>query len=181
MRRNYSAQTRMFRTVSSAAIGVTLGLLSVLAFASPVSGAVNGTVHVSMPAGAGTTSIPGYTPSTVTVVIGVNDTVMWTNNDTAHHTVTPGNQPVGGPWVVGSGDMAPKDSYSFQFTVPGTYSYKCDYHNLMMGTVVVKGTVTPTPEFPAASLAIIFFAVVAAIMVAVPRLWPGPMASHPSG
>jgi hypothetical protein len=122
-----------------------------------------------MPTGSGTTVIPGYNPSTITVVIGVNDTVTWTNNDTVSHTVTPGNQPVGGPWVTGSGAMLPKDSYSFQFTVPGTYSYKCDYHSLMMGSVVVKGTATPTPEFPIASLAIVFFAVIAAIMLAAPR------------
>jgi plastocyanin len=182
MRLNLSARTRMGRIVSATGIGIALGLLSTLAFVAPTSGAQNGVVFVRMPVGAGTTAVPGYNPSTITVVIGVNDTVEWTNNDTTtHHTVTPGNQPVGGPWVIGSGDMAPRDSYKFQFTVPGTYSYKCDYHSLMMGTVVVKGTATPTPEFPAAYLAIIFFAVVAAIMVAAPRLRPGPMASQPSG
>ena len=34
------------------------------------------------------TAVPGYSPATITVVIGVNNTVQWTNNDVAPHTVT---------------------------------------------------------------------------------------------
>src|ERR1700740_2854350 len=31
---------------------------------------------------------PGYSPDKITLVIGTNNTVTWTNNDAVHHTVT---------------------------------------------------------------------------------------------
>ena len=134
-------------------------------------------VMVSIPSGSGLSaaSAPGYAPATITVVIGGNNTVTWTNNDNAHHTVTPGSEPAGTPWTVGSGDMdttGPTKVYSFTFTVPGTYTYSCAYHSWMAGTIVVKPGVTTTPEFPAASLAVVLFAVMAAVMLAAPRLRP---------
>jgi plastocyanin len=141
--------------------------------ALPVASAQS-TVVVSIPFGSGAPSgAPGYAPDIVTVVVGVNNTVMWTQNDTGHnHTVTPKDQPAGGGWLAGSGNMVPKSAYSFTFTVPGTYNYLCAYHSWMTGTVIVKAA-TPTPEFPVAYLAMIFFAVIAAIMVAAPRLHSG--------
>jgi plastocyanin len=108
-----------------------------------------------------------YSPSVITVVIGVNNTVTWTNDDTATHTVTAVNPGASG-WT-SSGSLSPGATYSFTFTVPGGYDYMCQYHNFMTGTVFVKAAPTPTPEFPAALLAITFFAVLAAIMLAAPR------------
>jgi plastocyanin len=147
-------------------------LLSGLAMALPAASAQS-TVVVSMPAGAGNPSgAPGYAPDTITIVIGVNNTVVWENNDTAtNHNVTPKTQPTGGNWpTAGSGNMDPGAVYSFTFTVPGTYDYVCTYHSWMTGTVVVKAATTPSPEFPAAALAVVLFAVLAAVMVAAPRL-----------
>jgi len=154
---------------SFAAVAVVLAVLSGL-MAHPVGGVQP--VMVSIPSGASLAGPPGYSPATVTVVIGVNNTVTWTNSDTAHHTVTPGNEPAGTPWAVGSGDMAPNGVYSFTFMVAGTYTYACAYHNNMAGTVVVKPAVATTPEFPAASLAAILFAVIAAVALAAQRLRP---------
>jgi hypothetical protein len=73
--------------------------------------------------------------------------------------------------------MAQNAIYSFTFTVPGTYTYSCAYHSTMAGTIVVKPGVTTTPEFPAASLAVILFAVIAAVMLVAPRLRPSRMVS----
>ena len=90
-------------------------------------------VHVSIPAGAGTnTSSTGYSPGTITVVIGVNNTVEWVNNDDVAHTVTGANS------VFDSGNMNPGDTFSFTFTSPGTYAYGCSYHPWMKGTVIVE-------------------------------------------
>jgi plastocyanin len=75
---------------------------------------------------------PGFTPPTVTVVIGVNNTVVWTNDDSVPHTVTADDG------SFSSGNLNPGDSYSFTFTTPGTYTYHCSYHSWMKGTVVVK-------------------------------------------
>ena len=91
-------------------------------------------VHVSIPSGAGTdTSSPGYSPDTITVVIGVNNTVEWVNNDNMPHTVTATNK------LFDSGNMNPGDTFSYTFTSPGNYSYGCSYHPWMKGTVIVKG------------------------------------------
>ena len=93
-----------------------------------------GTVRVTIPMGAGTdTSSPGYSPDTITVVVGVNNTVVWTNNDNMPHTVTSTTK------LFDSGNMNPGDTFSYTFTSPGTYSYSCSYHYWMKGTVIVKG------------------------------------------
>ena len=93
-----------------------------------------GEVHVTIPAGSGeNTSSPGYTPDTITVVIGVNNTVVWTNDDNMPHTVTGANG------AFDSGNMNPGDTFTYTFTTPGVYAYGCSYHSWMKGTVVVKG------------------------------------------
>jgi plastocyanin len=75
-----------------------------------------------------------FTPQSITVKIGVNNTVTWTNNDpkTITHTVT-SNQ-----GLFHSGDMAGNGVFTCTFTSPGTYYYRCLYHPLMVGTVIVK-------------------------------------------
>jgi len=90
-------------------------------------------VAVSIARGAGTdTSDKGFTPNTITVVLGVNSTIVWTNNDGSPHTVTSN----GG--IFDSGNMAPGQSFSYTFTSTGTFAYHCTYHPWMTGTVVVK-------------------------------------------
>lgn len=81
---------------------------------------------------------PGYAPDTVTLVMGVNNTVTWTNNDSVHHTVTSTSAPAGGSFD--SGNMNAGASCSHTFTVPGTYQYDCSYHSWMKGTIVVKAS-----------------------------------------
>ncbi|MDA4128289.1 MAG: cupredoxin domain-containing protein [Thaumarchaeota archaeon] len=85
--------------------------------------------------GAGTdpTSL-GYSPASITVVIGVNNTVVWTNKDAIFHTVTATD---GG---FNSGTIFANQNYSHTFSKLGTYSYYfCEYHPWMRGTVIVKG------------------------------------------
>jgi plastocyanin len=174
----------MPRRVSVEASLLVLAFISALMMALPLASAQS-TVAVSIPSGSGSgqSAGPSFTPNTITVVIGVNNTVMWTNNDNpagTAHTVTPKTQPAGGTWpTAGSGNIPAGQSYSFTFTVPGTYTYICSYHSWMSGTVVVLAASTSTttktsttPEFPAAWLAVILFAVIAAVMVAAPRLRP---------
>ena len=97
------------------------------------SGQAPSSVSVSIIPGAGAnTSSKGFSPATVTVVVGVNNTVVWTNNDTSPHTVTAND----GSFE--SGNMAPGQTYSFTFTTPGTYAYHCQYHPWMVATVIVK-------------------------------------------
>src|ERR1700688_1414121 len=60
------------------------------------AGPGNGTVAVSIPSGSGNpANPPGYAPDKITVVLGVNASVTWTNDDTAAHTVTSTSVPTG--------------------------------------------------------------------------------------
>lgn len=112
-------------------------------------------VRVSIVSGAGS-PYPGYASGsatlygydhnlTVAVVIGVNNTVVWTNNDTAFHTATAAStDPVSfdSGCLDGIGAPCPSSggvsTFQFTFTVPGTYVYHCIYHPWMQGKIVVK-------------------------------------------
>lgn len=90
---------------------------------------------VSIPSGAGNPSgAPGYSPDVLNVTTGT--TVVWTNDDSVHHTVTS----VTGNGTINSPDMPPGATFSFTFNTPGTYDYICTYHSWMKGTVVVTGS-----------------------------------------
>lgn len=78
-------------------------------------------------------SIKDYTfnPATVTVKQGTK--VTWTNDDASiPHTVT-GDDRVG----PSSGMLGKGDTYEYMFTTPGTFTYYCNVHPSMHGTVVV--------------------------------------------
>ena len=87
-------------------------------------------VGVSIVPGAASPPTVGYSPDTIVVVLGVNNTVVWTNNDSQPHTVTGSG--------FDSGYLAPGATFSHTFTTPGTYPYHCQYHPWMTGSVVVK-------------------------------------------
>jgi plastocyanin len=95
----------------------------------------------------GSTTLYGYSPLTITVVVGVNNTVVWRNNDTAIHTATSSTSAPGpfnsrcldGLGVSCSpGQGSGSSTYQFTFTVAGTYTYNCLYHPWMQGTIIVK-------------------------------------------
>ena len=91
------------------------------------------TVNVTIARGvAAKGSGAGYSPENLTLVIGVNNTVTWTNNDASPHTASSMSG------AFNSGNLNPGVSYTFSFTAPGTYPYSCAYHGFMHGTVVVK-------------------------------------------
>ncbi|HUK74765.1 MAG TPA: multicopper oxidase domain-containing protein [Nitrososphaerales archaeon] len=97
-------------------------------------------VHVSIPQGSElNTASPGYSPAAITVVIGVNNTVEWINNDVAPHTVTSASIPAGATkFDSGYMNIEGSGTFTYTFTVPGTYQYGCSYHPWMHGTVIVK-------------------------------------------
>jgi plastocyanin len=74
---------------------------------------------------------PGYSPETITVVIGVNNTVTWTNNDNTTHTVTATKG------SFNSGNLNPTQSFTFIFTTAGKYTYTDKGYRWMQGTVLV--------------------------------------------
>ncbi|MGC1381662.1 MAG: cupredoxin family copper-binding protein [Candidatus Baltobacteraceae bacterium] len=75
-----------------------------------------------------------FAPATLTIAAG--QTVVFTNRDDDAHTVTATD---------GSFDSKGLDTngvWRHTFGAPGTYTYFCELHPFMKGTIVVK-TVTP--------------------------------------
>lgn len=64
------------------------------------------------------------------VSIKVGDSVLWTNKDSAPHTVT-------GDGGLSSGTLKTNQTYSFTFNTAGTFNYHCAFHPSMTGTVTV--------------------------------------------
>jgi nitrite reductase (NO-forming) len=131
--------THDFADASKGAVGVfTVGtesttITTTTASTKSTSVPTGPSVHVAIPANSGTnTSSLGYSPGTITVIIGVNNTVVWTNLDNTPHTVTALDH------SFDSGAMNAGDSFTHTFTSPGTYHYGCTYHTWMKGTVIVK-------------------------------------------
>ena len=94
-------------------------------------------ISVSIVNGASGNQSLGFSPKTITVVIGVNNTVTWTNNDISLHTVTCINPPTGAQQF-NSGFLHSGQTFTMTFTVPGTYTYFCQIHSWMIATIIVK-------------------------------------------
>jgi len=73
-----------------------------------------------------------FAPATITVKKGT--AVTWTNKDSVSHTVTPDEESMA---FEGSELLAKDESYQFTFETAGTYTYHCQPHPQMKGTVIV--------------------------------------------
>lgn len=75
-----------------------------------------------------------FTPKTLTIQVGQK--VVWRNNGDKKHTVTSKEN------YFNSLTLMPGSSFSYTFTRPGIYHYRCTFHSVlffgMQGTVVVK-------------------------------------------
>jgi plastocyanin len=71
-----------------------------------------------------------FSPATLTVPVGT--TVTWINQDDTVHTVTSVDH------RFGSQGLDTGDTFSFQFSSPGTYAYYCSIHPKMEGKIIVK-------------------------------------------
>lgn len=72
-----------------------------------------------------------FAPKTLTVPAGTR--VMWTNRDEEPHVVTSA-----GAAFVSSKALDSGDTYSVTFLKPGTYTYYCSIHPMMVGTIIVQ-------------------------------------------
>ncbi len=98
------------------------------------------TETVSMPSG---TSVPGceetdtcFIPSSVTINVG--DTVSWSNDDTAAHTVTSGSPAAGPDGNFDSSLLMVGKTFDVTFDNSGSYDYFCMVHPWMVGEVQVN-------------------------------------------
>ena len=73
-----------------------------------------------------------FIPASITVSPGT--TVTWTNLDNDFHTIT---SVLPSPVTFNSPLLSQGDTFQFTFNQTGTYTYICNIHRFMRGTVVV--------------------------------------------
>jgi plastocyanin len=100
---------------------------------APGSQAPSGAAPGTDAPGAGTTqvSIVDRAFNPVAVNVSVGDEVVWTHAGDLPHTVTFDDGP-------DSGNMASGDTFPFTFEEAGEFSYVCEIHSDMQGTVNVS-------------------------------------------
>jgi len=76
-----------------------------------------------------------FYPQSLTVTKGT--TVTWINMDFVQHTVTSGTDQAPTN-LFDSHELSHMQGFSYTFNTPGTYTYFCDIHPSMVGTIVVK-------------------------------------------
>jgi plastocyanin len=123
-------------------LGAVLLALGVTAF---TLGTGLGSVHAQ---GGTAVSIVDFAFQPASIEVAAGSTVTWTNTGAAPHTVTADNG------AFDSGQLKPGATFSQTFTTPGTYTYHCEIHPQMTGTVVVTEAAAPAaPSAPAAPTA----------------------------
>ena len=112
---------------------VSLLTLIVVAVALPITLGARG-------ASTSNVNISGFAFVPQNLLIQVGDTVIWTNNDGTPHTVTSTDL----TGELDSGTISNGDTYTHVFNTVGTFSYRCELHPSMTGSVSVE---TIIPEF----------------------------------
>lgn len=80
-------------------------------------------------------TIQGFAFSPQTITIAPGTTVVWTQKDSANHTVTSDTN----AWTASSG-LGTNQTFSVTFTKPGTYLYHCSIHPSMTARVIVTAS-----------------------------------------
>lgn len=103
------------------------------------------TINISIPQGAATPGCEAtnscYIPASTS--ISINDEVVWTNNDSASHTVSSGNPADGPDGAFDSNLFMAGQTFSQIFGQAGEFPYFCLVHPWMIGEVIVT---SPTPN-----------------------------------
>jgi plastocyanin len=89
-------------------------------------------------------AIQNYAFSPAALSIPVGTTVVWTNKDSAPHTVTVSS----GPVKFNSPTLQQGDTFTYTFTQAGTYDYYCAVHPNMTASVTVSGSTPTTTTAP---------------------------------
>jgi plastocyanin len=139
--------------------------------------------------GGGCTALYCYTPANVT--IRQANTVTWTNNSIAPHTVTictatacSGTGPgTGKDPVFNSGTINAGSTFVHQFTGKGTYNYYCMFHGftVMHGTITVRPFAVTTTTLPAGSVGTAYAAKLKAAGGETPLHWTVVSGKLPAG
>ena len=89
-----------------------------------------GSTSVTIAGGASTQTTSAFGANPLTIAVGT--TVSWANNDNTTHTTSAD----GSQWS--SGNIAPGGRFNFTFASAGRFTYHCQIHPNMVGTIVVQ-------------------------------------------
>jgi plastocyanin len=92
--------------------------------------APDGSTTILMPGGASTLTTTAFGTNPFKIAVGT--TISWLNSDTTTHTSTADGE----AWT--SGNIAPGARYNFTFQSAGQFTYHCQIHPGMTGTIVVQ-------------------------------------------
>ena len=124
---------RVGRRGHVALISALFIVLVVAVFAAGCGSGTSGTTTTAAGgAGGGQVVMKSFAFDPASVTVKVGESVTWTNNDSATHTVVADN----GEFT--SSDIAPGAAFTQKFDTAGTYPYHCSIHPSMKGTVVVQ-------------------------------------------
>jgi plastocyanin len=127
----------------AASLLAILSLVAIGASANLSAFAQSDKVQATIVPGASTLTDTSYSPNPIEATVG--QTVVWTNDDSAFHTVTSGS--VGAPdagkafdsGLAGPTALTAKGkTFEHKFDTAGEYPYFCTLHPAMVGTVTVK-------------------------------------------
>lgn len=121
MTRNFRYTRAMIGVVAGAAIAAGLLLMALTAMAANQAVTVKGFA---------------FNPASIQVTVG--DSITWTNQDSAPHTVTADGGAFDKPLAANGGTA------TITFNTAGTFPYHCTIHPNMHGTVVVLAAATST-------------------------------------
>jgi plastocyanin len=126
-------------------MGAAIAGLFIFRLQPALGGQCGGADTVCMPVGVGSNTALSFSPVKIVVIIGVNNTVTFTNKDSATHTVTATDK------SFNSGDIKAGQSWTYTFSTAGTFDYYCIYHSWMKGTVVVMASSSTSSSTSASS------------------------------
>ena len=133
----HTKNTTQFTVIYSVSAAKSGGSVAIPDSAMPVAPITH---TVSIPQGV---SYPGcetaqecYLPYSLDIQVG--DIVLWSNDDTAAHTVSSGDPTEGLDGVFDSGLFMAGSTFEYTFDETGTYPYFCMVHPWMIGEVIVN-------------------------------------------
>lgn len=115
---------------------IRLGALTVLALAVACGSAATQPAPAGTTAAAAKVTYASFKVAPPSIDVKAGQSVTWTNTDTATHTITAGKP--GAKTGTFDQKVAGGATASVTFDKAGTFDYFCEFHQSMVGTVVVK-------------------------------------------
>ena len=122
------------------ALAAALGATVLSALLGLVFGPVQLPATVQVAAARYSVQMANYAFAPASITVNEGDTITWTNQDTAPHTVTT----TSGPQSLNSPYLSKGQSWSYTFSAPGTYEYYCTVHPDMRARVIVRAAAPAT-------------------------------------